>query len=278
MIKHIILEPLLHFSVIAALVFLFFGGGQNTDEQLITIRPDDLRKFAQATNQMWALRDPNNEPAQLRLIEQYAEQEALFREARALGLDTNDATIRRHMIQRMRLLLEGLSADSWEGESTADELGAFYQRNISAYKVPEKLSFKHIFFAANSSANQNALTKAEAAAHELANDLNARIQGDAFPYQRAYLDNSADEIARHFGTGFANELFALQPSQQWQGPLTSEYGLHLVKVSSKHAAKTPPLNEITRRVKNDYQRFKSKEQQRSALAQLLKKYQIRYLP
>ncbi|HKR83216.1 MAG TPA: peptidylprolyl isomerase, partial [Terriglobales bacterium] len=76
-----------------------------------------------------------------------------------------------------------------------------------------------------------------------------------------------------FGEEFAKELFQLAPGQ-WQGPLTSSYGVHLVRVSQYIPSRSPELSEVRNQVLTE---FKNERLQRASelyYQQLRKKYQI----
>lgn len=55
------------------------------------------------------------------LVEQRIQQEILYREALALGLDKDDAIVKRRMAQKMRFLAQDMAAAR---EPTTDELRA----------------------------------------------------------------------------------------------------------------------------------------------------------
>ena len=59
-----------------------------------------------------------------------------------------------------------------------------------------------------------------------------------------------DELTKSFGASFADAAFA-QPVGVWQGPVSSAYGLHLVRIEERIPARLPPLSEIRGRVHDD---------------------------
>jgi len=90
-------EPLVHFLVIGAAIFVLFGlmGRQQAEEQerAITITAGEIGWLTDTWQKRW-----NRPPtAQERdgLIQQYLREMILYREAVAMGLDRDDTVIRR---------------------------------------------------------------------------------------------------------------------------------------------------------------------------------------
>ncbi len=63
--------------------------------------------------------------------------------------------------------------------------------------------------------------------------------GDSFLLDRTFESTPASEIAKQFGKEFAVKLVASHPGQ-WQGPIESGYGMHLVLVSKRTEGNAPP--------------------------------------
>ena len=100
-------EPLLHFAVLgAALVGLHrWVAPPSLGRQIVLsaplihgLRQDHLRRNG-------ALPTASEEAA---LVQRYIDNEVLYREALALGLDRGDIIVRRRLVQKMEFLTEGL--------------------------------------------------------------------------------------------------------------------------------------------------------------------------
>jgi peptidyl-prolyl cis-trans isomerase C len=104
----------------------------------------------------------------------------------------------------------------------------------------------------------------------------AGLYGERFLYNRNYVKRDAQEIASHFGPDFNQQLFDLEPSLQgnWQGPIASNYGWHLVLLATKVEAYIPPLTDIGGMVLADAQRQQQHELKRMAINKLMAKYQV----
>ena len=81
------------------------------------------------------------------------------------------------------------------------------------------------------------------------------------------------EVAMRMGTEFARELFTLE-SDGWEGPIVSGYGLHLVRVHERVAGREPELDQIRRRVVNDFTREQRQKANDDLYARLKAQYEI----
>mgnify|MGYP001439055354 CR=1 FL=1 len=66
----------------------------------------------------------------------------------------------------------------------------------------------------------------------------------AFPYQKNYAQRSESFIRGHFGEKATKEIFALEISSKWQGPIQSPYGFHIIKLTSVSEAKQKSFDEV----------------------------------
>ena len=66
-----------------------------------------------------------------------------------------------------------------------------------------------------------------------------------------YSMQSPTDVARGFGQRFADSLFAVEPGE-WQGPIPSGYGLHLVLVPDGTESQVPALAQVRDAVLRDY--------------------------
>ena len=103
---------------------------------------------------------------------------------------------------------------------------------------------------------------------------NASRHGERFLYNRNYVNREDDEVASHFGQPFQRALFDLSASEQWQGPLQSTYGWHLVLLVKSTEAYIPEFDAVSSSVFADAQRHQQFEVKRQAIDKLMAKYQI----
>lgn len=279
MLKRLLQEPLLHFLLAAALIFLIGAyRGDNQDSNIILVNDSVLSRYllnrtpslnaSSAQQQILKMSDDERRG----LTDDFIAQEILYREAKSLGLDEQDHTLRRGLIQKMETLLTSFNSE--ESPPTDKELLLHYQHNLEKYSRPASVSFKHLFFKNSASVQhriQETLTRLQNGESILGVDL--------FPYQRAYLDSNISNISSHFGVTFASTLFDLEPKANvWQGPVSSSYGVHLVNLTSKHNGGVLPFERVSARVHRDYLRNQQFKKRKQVLQSLAKNYRIIHKP
>ena len=269
-------EPLVHFLIAGAL--LYFGASiisPAPEAGRVIVVDDDalatrLLQRTGTTDRKVALQAVERMPAAERqkLVHETAADEALWREGRALGLDTIDGVVRMRTIQQMRQVL---TAEAAADLSVSDaDVEKYYAANKNAYAEPASATFGHLFFA-----GPDGKARAEAALARLRSGSAATEYGDRFLYQTNYADAGIEELAGQFGIGFVDALFKLKPGDGWQGPIKSDHGWHLVQLRALTPAKVPPLAEIENRVREDALDAKRVEATDGAVDNLLKRYDVR---
>jgi hypothetical protein len=286
MIKKLSKEPLFQFLIIA-LVLL---GGERWinaedyayDQYHIQIQDQQLLQFMQLRAKTFKLDQAEAALAAMsdddrqRLVDDYARNEVLFREAMAIGLDKNDQIIRRRLIQKMDYLAQGFFDES--APLTEDDLRAYYAERKQDYKKAAEATFTHVFVSAEDLSAEDARVLADKLLVRLNTDQapfeNASRYGERFLYNRNYVNREDDEISSHFGQSFQGAVFALSTADQWQGPVQSNYGWHLVLLVKNTAAYVPKFEEVSSAVFADAQRQQQREVKSQAIDKLMAKYQI----
>ena len=135
-VRALLRQPMLHFLAGGALLFLAYGvlGGKDDEEERGAVRGQGQeRRILVTRGQVESLasgfaarwRRPPSEEELAELVAEHVREEALVREALALGLDQGDAVIRR----QLRLKMEFLAQDAASlGEPTEEELRALLAR------------------------------------------------------------------------------------------------------------------------------------------------------
>jgi len=171
---------------------------------------------------------------------------ALEAQARRLGLDRTDLVIHRHLVHAMELALSHLGPSEWPTEA---ELAAYYEQHKEAYAEPARYRFEQVFFARDRRG-----TPAEEAAAEALRTLSANggpsapasIEGDPFLLGEE-LTMSVPELARSLGPALSAAIEAA-PVGRWFGPVSSAYGEHVVRVVGMTPSQIPPLESVRGRV------------------------------
>jgi hypothetical protein len=98
--------------------------------------------------------------------------------------------------------------------------------------------------------------------------------GDRFPYLLNYVERTPDFIAAHFGEDFRKALEGLSVGAQWQGPLRSMLGWHLLLITTHQPGRVPELGEIRAEVVDDYRRARAAEALQQAERDLIGRYRV----
>jgi parvulin-like peptidyl-prolyl isomerase len=263
---------LLHFAVAGAILFGGYAwlNGKHVEASVVEpvrIGEGDVRWLKQTWSSQW-LREPTAEELK-GLVDDLLKEKLMAREAEAMGLDQDDTIIRRRLAQKLQFLVEDTAQLA---EPTEAELRQFYAANPSRFEIPGKLSFRQIYF--NPERRADAATDAAA---ELAALRAKRNDGTAAGDRLLFGDNfvDADElsVSGMFGADFAQALFALGPGE-WQGPVKSGYGFHLLLVTQRKLTEPKPFDTVKDAVLTEWRGEKQIELSRAYLADLRKKYRV----
>ena len=268
-------EPLVHFLVIGAALFVLYGvmGQQEGEEKerAITITSGEINWLTDAWQKRWN-RPPTAEERD-GLIQQYLREMILYREAVAMDLDKDDTVIRRRLAQKLEFLTQDLISPQ---PATKGELQSYFEAHIDRYQAPDLITLTHVFFDPDKRGNRT-LKDAETIKTKLIAlkqpPQDARSFGDPFMLQSYYPERSEAELAKLFGRGFAEPVFKLAP-QQWHGPVLSGYGTHLVYVHNLQKSEPPGFTEVEARVRQDWENDKREQLNEQFIASLMGRYDV----
>ena len=250
-------EPLIHFLALGALVYLALTwGGTPVDpaSRVITVGPEQQAQIALSFE-----RTIGRAPTDAELdagIEKYVRDEVLYREALRLGLEDDDAVVRQRLISKMDMSA-GLGAQA--GEPGDAVLRAFFEANLARYAGPAAVSFDQLFFDSQADASA-ALIAGPQAGQRI--DLPASVE-----------DMPMREVQSRFGELFARTLTPLEPGDDWQGPLPSGFGWHLVRLRDRELGEAD-FDSLRERVLNDWRNAEIAARQQRAFATLREAYRI----
>ncbi|MGB7970679.1 MAG: peptidylprolyl isomerase [Candidatus Deferrimicrobiaceae bacterium] len=270
-------EPLLHFLLIGAGLFLLFGwrggpafpppGRSGPPSAKVVVTQDDIDQLSTTFTRTWQ-RPPTEEEVK-RLVDDFVRNEIYYREAMAIGLDRNDSVIRRRMRQKMEFILEDISA---QVEPTDEDLRDFMNKRPDAYLVDPQVAFRHVFLNVDKR-GKNAEADARQILALLKEGIDPDYVGDPILLNAEIRLSPLWEIRKQFGEEFGRNLLALKPGK-WEGPVRSGFGLHLVLVTKHVGGRLPELNEVREMVKRDWTFERQKELKDAAYARLRERYVV----
>ena len=250
-------EPLMHFLLIGAALFLVFdqvGDPVEVDNRIV-ISQADLDILAND----WLRRTGRPPSAQQveQQLRQYIREQVLSREAVNLGLDRDDVIIRRRLAQKMQFLFDDLGQVP---DPTDADLNVFMSKHVERFTLPSTLSFRHIFLDPDSrgEAIQDQVKQLISRLQESNAVVDTSELGDPILLPLQFDNQTRLQISNLFGDEFAGQVYSL-PVNRWSGPVASGYGLHLVYVDSRTAARVQPLAESRQSVIRQWRAAKQQE-------------------
>jgi hypothetical protein len=270
-------DPLTHFVVAGGLLFAAWSAfapeaAPPADPTRIELTMDDMRQMAIVQLSQGR---PLPDAAELHaLAEEEAMQRILAREAVALGLDRGDEIIERRLAQKMDFLLADLASLE---PPAPDELAAWYAANAERFTLPPRASFRHVYFSPDGRGDAGARAAAEAALADVAGlpvdapELSGL--GDRFMFQAFYGGRTPEQVAKDFGPGFADALFASHPGA-WVGPIRSGYGWHLVRIDTLEPSRIPAIEEIEADVRAAWTGERYREIRQRAAEEMRARYTV----
>jgi parvulin-like peptidyl-prolyl isomerase len=268
-------EPLLHFLLLGSGVFGLYGGLKRAlpaGPREIVVGEARAASLAEGFARTW-MRPPTALELQAQL-DDYIKEEVFAREAVALGLDRDDAVIRRRLRQKMEFLSEEGAALGEGGDAVLER----YLREHAASFVPAaRVSLQQLFFDSErrGEAAQRDAERALAALRADAGTVELARVGDPTMLPQGLTGASLQEITGAYGEQFAEQLDRC-PTGEWSGPVPSTYGLHLVRVTERSAGALPTLSEIRPAVLHEWQADQRRRKSADFYAALRSKYRVRF--
>ena len=270
-------EPLVHFLLIGAGLFLLFGwrsgpaslpaGHSGPQSAKIVVPQSDIDQMVATFTRTW--QRPPTEGEAKGLVEDFVRNEIYYREALAIGLDRDDSVIRRRMRQKMEFIFEDIAAQT---EPTDEELLAYMKKHPDSYLVDPQIAFRHVYVNA-AKRGKNAGTDALEILAKLNAGADPDVVGDPLLLASEVPLSPLWDISKQFGEPFSRKLLELKPAT-WTGPVQSGFGLHLVFVRKRVGGRLPDLKEVREIVKRDVMAERQKELKDAAYAKLRERYVV----
>ena len=266
-------EPLLHFLLIGALLFLVFElikSPAGIQENNIVITRGDIDSLQANFTRTW--QRPPTEDELSGLINDKVQGEIAFREAIAMGLDQDDAVIRRRLRMKMELLVEDVAGLSPPKDK---DFETYLAENRESFRQQPQLSFMHVYLNSDKRG-----THVENDAREILARLSAAgIDADPESFSDPNMLPKElplyyiNDIGRLFGVDFSRQILQVEPGK-WTGPVWSSYGLHLVYVRERIEGRDPELDEVRKEVEREWSAKRRREFKEETYKKLRERYTI----
>lgn len=267
--KKFLAEPLLHFLLIGALLFVLFevlrSPGDVSDKRIV-ITQSDVEALQANFARTWQ-RPPTMQELP-RLVEEKVRGEIAYREAVAMGLDVNDAYIKQRLKTKLEFMLEDISTLD---QPTDQELADYLAQHPEKFRRESQVSFVQVYLGEQPSEQEAARVLAQLT--EAGADAELETYGKSIMLPLAVSASPLSVVDRRFGSGFTAQLKGF-PVGQWQGPVVSSYGYHLVQVNGRVAAMDPPLEAVRREVTRELVAERIKTVKETTYAGLREQYEV----
>ncbi len=269
-------QPLVRFLLLGAVFYALYAWigapGVEEPDKVIRVSATDVSRLDASWRARWNRAPTKEELAGV--VKEHVREIALYRQAVAMGLDQNDVVVRRILSQKLQTLTQSLVELSLS--PTEQELRSYFDANLERYRLPDLITFTHIFIDPDRRGDET-LGDAE----EIASKLRSLAEptegieglGDPFMLQRYYPGKSELEIRKLFGHGFTQSVFELSTGQ-WYGPVLSGYGVHLVYVHDLEEAPRPEFPAVQERVKQDWMDERRRELEDKYVNEVLASYEV----
>lgn len=274
-ITKILKEPLLHFILLGACIYaayaLFGTPEQDSLDRTININEERIDAFINQWQSRW------NRPPTVKemdgVITQYVNEEVLYRQAMAMGLNENDPITRRRVAQKLEFLTGDLSQMQQPAEG---ELEKYFEDHLDAYRGEDLFTFSQVFFDPDKR-EEKTLDDAAKILKELQAagkpDPEKLETGDKFMLQNFFKSMDERQISRQLGTGFTESVMKLEAGK-WHGPVLSGYGVHLIYIYEIEKAPAPEFEKVKDKVLAQWHEEKSIKFKADFLKNLKDRYEI----
>jgi hypothetical protein len=273
-VKRILKEPLLHFLLLGAGLFIAYSlmssPGRSNEPGKIVVTVGQVEHLAAGFARTWQ-RPPTD--AELKgLIDDWVREEIATREAIAMGLDKDDTVIRRRLRQKLEFVSDDIAAQT---EPTEADLNAYLQAHPESFRVEPQFTFSQVYLNPDKHGANLARDAAQLLAklNQAGGKADSSALGDSFLLEHTFQSTPTSEVAKQFGDEFAARLGELSPGQ-WQGPIESGYGVHLVLVSERTEGRLPALAEVRDVVRREWDNARRLEGNGKFYQELLERYTV----
>src|SRR5262245_23955745 len=199
MLGRIVREPLLHFGLLGAALFIVYRlvAPVASATSSIVISSDQVVSLAEQFRATWQ-RAPTREELE-RVIHARVRDEVLYREGLALGLDRDDPVIRNRIRQKMEVLAE----DALTAEPTTADLQTFLDAHPGQFARSASFSFEQIYF---DPSRRGASLDADVRRARDVLGAGGRVSGDTTMLPAQMGRAGAADIRSKFGTDFEASL------------------------------------------------------------------------
>ena len=254
-------EPLVHFVVLGALVFAL--------DHVLVGRADDPRSIvvgaevdSEARQVFKASRGRDPDARELIALRQvWLDNEVLYREGLALGVDKGDTAIRERVIFKALSIVD---ANTRRPPVDDTVLRAWFDKHSARYDEPARYDFQEAVLAGENG---------ETAVRAFVEALNAGTPGDAKAGLRVFKGRPHGNLVEGYGPDFAKALEAATVGE-WRALQTRD-GLRVMRLEVVTPPKPAAYETLRNVILQDWADVMMAEQRTAAVRALAGKYKIK---
>ena len=255
-------EPLTHFIVLGALIFaadaLFLSVRGDPQEIVIT-----KETYAEARGAFVAGMKREPTAAELKVLtDRWVDNEVLFREGLALGMDRGDQAMKDRVVFKVLTATQsGLALPK------IDEAGLreWFESRRDQYDLPARLSFEEAVIAVSDSTPEKLKKFVTALNGQQVPELEASL--------RVFKDRPRPSLDQSYGAAFADVL-EKQTVGTWV-VLESKEGYRAIRLTELTPGRAVSYDEMRERVYTEWKEITSSDLTKNAIREIAKKYRIR---
>lgn len=263
-------EPLLHFLLLGALLFALYGalhpGALAAPDEIVVDR-SRIESLSAQFQRAWQ-RPPTADELK-GLVDTWVREEVFYREGMAQHLDRDDPVVRRRVVQKVTAMAEAQTS----AEASPTEMQAWLDAHPDDYRLEPTYTLHQVYF--DPARHGKRLDAAVAVARSALVSGARGAPGDATMLPDALESVSSTEVARIFGNDFAAAIANL-PVGEWQGPISSEFGVHLVEIQARQPGRMPALGDVRTAVLRDLLRARTDSSGEAYYQALRQRYAVRF--
>ena len=271
MIRRLLREPLLHFALLGAAIFGAYRliAPPASDASEIVITADRIASITAQFSASHGGRPPHEDELRA-AVDAYVRDEMLYREGLALGLDRDDPVVRNRIRQKAELLSE----DALTSEPSDRDLEAYLAAHQAEFDIPGRVSFQQIYIDPGRHRGDDLTMVVTSIRQALTLGRQPGTLGDRTLLPATMTEALPHDVEAAFGNDFARQLAAID-GDGWQGPLTTSYGLHLVRITHRGEPTRATLADARDVVAREWSRAQTAKLKEQFYRMLARRYTVR---
>lgn len=255
-------EPLLHFALLGALLFAIdhaLVSRENDPSTIVVDAPviEEAKKVFRSSRN----RDPNAQELEA-LTRRWIDNEILFREGLALGVDEGDSAIRERVIFKSLMLIEtGIKLPPADDAT----LRRWFENQREKYDEPARYDFQEAVLTDDNT---------EAGAKAFAQMLNSGTPGDARAGLRVFKGRPHANLVQSYGPDFADALQAGAVAE-WRAMQTRD-GWRVMRLDASTPARAAAFENVRNVVLQDWTDTTMAELRTQAVRERGRKYKLKF--